>query len=107
MIELLRQIGAVPILAHPFLNLSLQELQEFLPAAKACGLAGMECYYSSYDAEKTVISLALAARFGLLVSGGSDFHGSNKPKIKLGSGEDNLQVPYTYAKAIALAAKTP
>lgn len=97
MLDFIIEIGAVPVLAHPFLNLSETELTEFLPFAALHGLAGMECYYSTYDEETTEKSLALADRFGLKYSGGSDFHGSNKPDIQIGIGKGNLQIPYAWA----------
>ena len=100
MLDFLLKIGAVPVLAHPFLSLSEEELLTFLPLAKAQGLVGMECYYSTYDTQTTEISLALAERFGLKPSGGSDFHGSNKPDIQLGIGKSDLRIPYHWATAL-------
>ena len=100
MLEFLTAIGAVPVLAHPFLNLTKERLAAFLPRAKQAGLAGMECQYSLYDAATTKTSLDLAAEFGLLPSGGSDYHGSNKPDIRLGCGKGNLSVPGQWAQAL-------
>ncbi len=100
MLDFITQIGAVPVLAHPFLNLSEPELIQFLPRAKARGLVGMECSYSLYDSEKTQKSFALADEFGLKYSGGSDFHGSNKPDIAIGIGKGNLQIPYEWVTAL-------
>ena len=96
----IRSIGAVPVLAHPFLNLGHAQLEAFLPKAKACGLVGMECYYSTYDDATTACALDMACRFGLKPSGGSDFHGANKPDIALGSGRGGLAVPYEWAEAL-------
>ena len=91
-IDFIDSIGAVSVLAHPFLNLSERELVEFLSTTE--GLRGMECYYSDYDNKTTNISLRIANEFGLICSGGSDFHGTNKPSIKLGSGKGDLRVPF-------------
>ncbi len=99
-IKFIKSIGAVPILAHPFLNLSEKELIDFIPLAKEHGLDGMECFYSLYDDDLTNKSIAIATHFGLKQSGGSDFHGSNKPDIKLGFGKDNLSIPYEFAKVM-------
>lgn len=96
MIDFIKSIGAVSVLAHPFLNLSEEELQRFLPIGKRCGLDGMECYYSLYGQETTNTSLALADKYGLLKSGGSDFHGARKPDIMLGVGKGNLNIPYEW-----------
>lgn len=95
-IDFIRSIGAVSVLAHPFLNLSKEELEHFLPEAKERGLRGMECYYSLYDESTTRLSLQIAEDFGLLQSGGSDFHGSRKPDISLGVGKGNLKIPYEW-----------
>lgn len=99
-IDFIRSIGAVPVLAHPFLNLSPEKLAEFLPRAKDAGLAGMECRYSLFDNDTAALALELAERFGLKPSGGSDFHGANKPDISLGSGRGGLEVPFEWAEAL-------
>lgn len=96
MIDYINSIGAVPVLAHPFLNLSESELDKFLPLAKARGLVGMECVYSTYNEETTAKAFEMAKAYGLKFSGGSDFHGANKPDISLGIGKGNLQVPYQF-----------
>ena len=80
-------------MAHPLLNLDELALREFLPLAAACGLDGMETLYPSYDEAQTAAAKALAAEFSLLESGGSDFHGQNKPHIQLGLGQGDLHVP--------------
>lgn len=104
MLEYLRGIGAVPVLAHPFLKLSEAEMEILLPVAKEKGLAGMECCYSLYDEKITRISFDLADRFGLLYSGGSDYHGQNKPDIHLGTGKGDLQIPYSWVKPLKTVA---
>lgn len=100
MLDFIADIGAVSVLAHPFLNLSAERLAALLPEARARGLVGMECLYSLYDAETTQLSFALADRFGLKPSGGSDFHGAAKPDIALGVGRGELQVPYAWYLAL-------
>ena len=64
-----------------------------LPELIDAGLAGMETMHSSYSDEKIAVSKRIAEKFGLLESGGSDFHGSIKPGVKLGVGKDNLNIP--------------
>lgn len=98
MLEHLSAIGAVPVLAHPFLNLTEDRLVQFLPEAKKAGLQGMECRYSLYDAATTEKSLSMAAAFGLKPSGGSDYHGENKPDISLGFGKGGLRIPDEYVQ---------
>ncbi|MGC9017295.1 MAG: PHP domain-containing protein [Caldimicrobium sp.] len=85
----------VPVLAHPVtLKLDEKALKEYLEKLKELGLRGVEVYYSEHNKSFTEFLLSQASRLGLLVTGGSDFHGANKPDIKLGRGFGNLQVPY-------------
>lgn len=89
-IRFLKSIGAVAVLAHPLLNLNEAELRSFLPEAKNWGLDAIETLYSKYDAQETELACALAEEYGLLCSGGSDFHGKSKPDIQIGTGRGNL-----------------
>lgn len=95
-IRFIRSCGGVPVLAHPFLNLDEDELRRFIPHAKEEGLSAMETRYSKFDAADTKRASDLADEFGLLHSGGSDFHGDAKPGISLGTGRGDLVVPYRY-----------
>lgn len=99
-IRFLRSVSAVPVLAHPFLNLNLSQLGAFLPMAKEAGLLAMETRYSLFDDQTTRLAQTLAEEFGLLPSGGSDFHGTNKPDISLGTGRGGLRVPAEYYEAL-------
>ena len=97
MISFIRSIGAVPVLAHPFLNLKTEiELRAFLEKAVKCGLVGMEVLYPLFSDSETAAAKSIADEFGLIPSGGSDFHGTNKPDIRLGEGRGELNVPYEY-----------
>lgn len=93
MIEFIRSIGAVSVLAHPFLNLQADALREFLKEAVPRGLDAMETEYSTFSEEQRQLAREIAAEFGLKRSGGSDFHGANKPDIAMGSGRGDLRVP--------------
>ena len=97
-IKFIRSIGAVPVLAHPFLPFKDNEagLRAFLEQAIPCGLVGMETLYSTYDKKTTALSRAIAHEYGLCESGGSDFHGERKPDIALGTGKGNLAIPYEF-----------
>ena len=90
-VDFISSVGAVSVLAHPFLNLNKSELVEFLSTIK--GLDGMECYYSAYDETTVNESIRIANEFGLACGGGSDFHGATKPDIKVGVGKGDLKVP--------------
>lgn len=99
-IAFLVSIHAVPVLAHPFLSLTEAELRQFLPQAKKHGLTAMETVYASYSEETEALAKEIATQFGLLQSGGSDFHGSNKPDICLGTGKGSLHVPTDFVKQL-------
>jgi len=99
-IEFIRSIGAVPVLAHPFLQLDEAGLRAFLNQAKTHGLVGMETLYSTYDEQTTALSRAIAAEYGLCESGGSDFHGARKPDIAMGTGRGNLKIPYEFLQKL-------
>ena len=92
-VRILRNIKAVPVLAHPLQELTEEELRELLPAAIEAGLAGMETMHSSYTPETIALAGKIAEEFHLLPSGGSDFHGSVKPDISLGTGKGWLSIP--------------
>lgn len=91
---LLRGAGGLPVLAHPgILNLHPAVLAELVTELKAQGLEGLEAYYSEHRPATERQMLGLAAKLGLVVSGGSDFHGAPKPDIALGTGLGTLRVP--------------
>lgn len=94
-LEILEDNGALTVLAHPFLyKLGKEELENMVSTLSKNGLTGIEAYYSTHDASDTEYIKTIAEKNGLLLSGGSDFHGSNKPNIDLGTGKGALSVPY-------------
>lgn len=94
-ISLILQAGGIPVLAHPLLyKLPPVELETLIERLKEAGLAGLEVYYSSNTGFDEQICYSLANRFGLLMTGGTDFHGTNKPNLYLGTGRNNnLNIP--------------
>ena len=99
-VKFIKQYGGKAVLAHPFLNLTEEELLDFLPQAKEAGLDAMETMYTEFDEATTQKAKQLADRFALKQSGGSDFHGAGKPKIRLGKGFGNLAVPFSIYQAL-------
>lgn len=100
-IAFLRSIGAVPVLAHPFLNLKTEAaLRTFLREAIPHGLAAMETMYPAFSPETTDLARCIAREYGLKESGGSDFHGETKPHIRLGTGKGSLAVPAEFADSL-------
>ena len=67
---------------------------------KELGLDGIEAYYPEHSEGETREYLDIAKRLDLLISGGSDFHGSIKPDLKLGSGFGALRIPYSLLEAM-------
>ena len=91
---ILKSIGATSILAHPFiLGLKPDETETLVKHLQTLGLDGIEVYYSEHSQAQTETYRAMASKLGLLASGGSDFHGSVKPAISLGTGRGGLHVP--------------
>lgn len=100
-ISILKDEQATVILAHPFsLNLQQDELRKELYRLKDIGLDGMEVFYPEHTPEQVGYYSSLCAELDLFPSGGSDFHGSVKPHIKLGKGRSKLNLPYSLLQAI-------
>ena len=96
-IEIIREAGGVPVLAHPFqYKLNDAGLRELIEHCMESGLQGMECRYSGYSVEQSKYLGCLAEKYGLIKTGGSDFHGDNKRHISIGTGTVHLEVPYKY-----------
>lgn len=94
-VSLILQAGGIPILAHPVLyRMSESRLDKLVCELKDTGLMGLEAIYSTYEAYEERQMRELAAKYGLLISGGSDFHGGNKPGLDLGTGYGRLFIPY-------------
>jgi 3',5'-nucleoside bisphosphate phosphatase len=101
-VAMIREAGGVAVLAHPKLvrfpeNECLDDLVKSLADA---GLGGIECHYSLHTPEETAQYLGIAKRYGLVATGGSDYHGKNKPTIQMGTGEGALSVPLECADAL-------
>ena len=99
-LDFIREIGAVSVMAHPFLKLDEAGVRTFLTKAVRHGLDAMETVYVTFDEPTTRLAKSLAGEFGLLMSGGSDFHGQNKPDIRLGVGRGTLAVPEEFHRKI-------
>lgn len=93
-LKILRACNAFPALAHPCrYSLGYNRLELLLSDLKKEGLMGLEAYHSSCNPYQSRKLLELAGKYGLLPTGGSDFHGDNKPDIQLGTGRKNLRLP--------------
>jgi 3',5'-nucleoside bisphosphate phosphatase len=88
--------GGLPVLAHPYklAGSSPRRLESLITDLVALGLRGIEAYHSEHSPAGISLYLALARAHGLVVTGGSDFHGEAKPGVELGRGKDGrLCVP--------------
>jgi predicted metal-dependent phosphoesterase TrpH len=100
-LAMIREAKGIPVLAHPFtLNLAAVPLKNLIIELKAQGLAGLEVFYSEHTPKQEALYLKLARELDLLVSGGSDYHGQNKPEITLGSMASQKNLTYDLVEAL-------
>ena len=93
-VKLILKADGIPILAHPTLyHMSDRRLDKLVAELKEAGLVGIEAIYSTYTTAEERQMRTLASRYNLLISGGSDFHGKNKPKLDLAVGYGKLHIP--------------
>ena len=93
-IRLIHEAGGVAVLAHPCsLGLNMRPLRKLVERLCAAGLGGIEAWYSLHAVSQTQAYRKMADELGLVSTGGSDFHGTAKPALRLGCGFGHLQVP--------------
>ncbi len=102
-VGMVREAGGVAVLAHPKqVRLGPDEnLETLVKNLAETGLGGIECYYNNHTPEETATFLKYAEKYGLTATGGSDYHGANKPDISLGTGRGDLRVPIACAEELA------
>jgi 3',5'-nucleoside bisphosphate phosphatase len=101
-INLIHGAGGVAVLAHPYQlkPLEMEDQDRLIGELAALGLDGVEAIYSRHSQEQREAYSTVAARHGLLVTGGSDFHGSYKPDINIVRGLGDLKVPYSLLEGL-------
>ena len=93
-LALLRSLGAVTAVAHPLLlRAPLAWLRQCLGELAVAGLDALEAYHSEHSAVQVRQIVDMAATHALLLCGGSDYHGQNKPDVAMGAGRGGLRVP--------------
>ncbi|MCR5846891.1 MAG: Cof-type HAD-IIB family hydrolase [Lachnospiraceae bacterium] len=93
-VTLILKCGGIPVLAHPILyKYSDSRLETLVAELQRAGLKGIETIYSTYSNTDEKLIRKLASKYKLLITGGSDFHGSNKPNLSLGCGRGDLYIP--------------
>ena len=85
-IEAILDAGGIPVMAHPYsLEVGTSNgLEAVLEDLIPLGLRGIEVYYPRHTKEQTQAFLDIAKKKDLLITGGTDFHGANKPDVELG-----------------------
>ena len=106
-INTIRGAGGIAVLAHPCL-LKIDDaavLEDLLITLKEMGLGGLEVYYPDHTHQTTMLYKNLAERLGLVMTGGTDYHGSLIPQIEMGFGEGDFHVPYELYEDIVKGCK--
>ena len=95
-VSLIREAGGIAVAAHLHLiKKPDDELREYLKSLIPYGLDGVEGYYSDYTPDMEQRYRAMAKELGLVISGGTDYHGANKPHLSIGKGRGELEIPYS------------
>ncbi|MFH0808991.1 MAG: PHP domain-containing protein [Pseudomonadota bacterium] len=105
-ISLIRKAGGVAVLAHPFtlfLDEDPRRLNSLLCELKDLGLSGVEVYYTEHSEKQERLYSEAARSCGLIMTGGSDYHGANKEDTELGKGHGNLRIPYGVLEEVKAA----
>lgn len=107
-IAVIRGAGGVACLAHPHqIRMNKAELRRFVSSLAEAGLGAIECLYTGYWPQMVEEYLGLASSFGLLVTGGTDYHGGNRPNVRIGVAYGGLKVSdATYAGLVAKCAES-
>jgi predicted metal-dependent phosphoesterase TrpH len=102
-IKIIRGAGGFPVLAHPaLLNIDDDcQLDELIQNLIKIGMRGIEVYYPEHSSEQIQHYTELADKYDLLMTGGTDFHGSIRPKIEMGTGKGTLFIPYKLYEKLA------
>ena len=100
-IKLIHKVHGIAVIAHPPLyRLDNNELDRVISDFKNNGLDGIETVYSTYKNDDAYVMRSFAEKYNLIMTGGSDYHGLNKPFIHLGCGRGNMHVPYSFYEAL-------
>lgn len=96
-IDLIKSAGGLVFIPHIFIY-GDNSMKFFDILTKNYKIDGIECYYSSFTEKQTAFLLDYCKKNKLLISGGTDYHGNNKPGINLGVGKGNLNIPIDILK---------
>ena len=106
-LPIIHEAGGVTSLAHFHKNIGLgnldsrQQQEQAIVELHRLGLDGMERFYPNYSAEDAEFAAQMIQKYDLLPTGGTDFHGTNRPGIEMGSGMNgNIAVPYAFFSGV-------
>jgi len=100
-VSIIREAGGIAVAAHLHLiKMPDEQLKEYLKSLIPYGLDGIEGYYSDYTPDMQERYQAMAKELGLVISGGTDYHGANKPHLSIGTGRGNLEIPYSVLEGL-------
>ena len=100
-VSIIREAGGIAVAAHLHLiKMEDEPLKEYLRGLIPYGLAGVEGYYTDYTPDMEQRYRAMAKDLGLVISGGTDYHGANKPHIAIGKGRGQLEIPYSVLEGL-------
>lgn len=100
-VEIILTAGGIPVLAHPFeYKYESKTLPGLIEFCMTLGVRGIECRHSSHTPGEMAYLERLADEYGLLKTGGSDYHGSVKPEVSLGTGTGLVSVPHDWLEAL-------
>ncbi len=107
-IDVIRKAGGVAVLAHPYQTwLDDEALEQYVEKLADLGLGGIECWYTQHTVEQTDHYRALAYRYNLVATGGSDYHGSTKPDVRLGVVSTGGPIPYSIVEELRSRCRRP
>lgn len=99
--SMIAEAGGIPVIAHPRnLGMGIVQFEKTVADLKLKGLRGIEVFYSDNSRYEDAQYLSVVKRFGLLATGGSDFHGTVRPEVEIGSGRGSLKIDYMYYLAV-------
>lgn len=106
-IKLIHNAGGIAVVAHPTLyHLNQKGYEHLFSTLKDYEIDGIESIYSTYSVAETNLMKEYSKKYNLLISGGSDYHGENKPYIQMGTGRGQLFIPSTILEPIKQRLKT-
>ncbi|MDA8141441.1 MAG: PHP domain-containing protein [Desulfobacteraceae bacterium] len=107
-LDLIHMAKGVSVLAHPYLVPGgSSQLHMLVKTLKGMGLMGIEAFYPHHTPEGVKLYTDLARQFNLLVTGGTDFHGTLTPDIRMGSGRGDLKVPFSVYETLVAHLPNP